>query len=148
VSSSFLGLTAAPLAAEGSAKLTASTIEVGVPGGFSATFSNDAGDRETVSGYHGLLRFGAVVVADEHGPGILRGHFEIGVQPMYIRLDEQPATNVYGAAFVMRWLFAGNGTLRPHVEGARACAGPAPVPARPTAGPTSSWRAARASGSS
>jgi len=112
-----LGLTATSAAAEGPAMLPAGTIEVGVAGGYSATFNNGDGDRQTIYGYHALLRFGAIVT-DEHGPGILRGNFELGLQPMYIHLDEKPtAKDVYGAAFEMRWLFAGNGTLRPYVEG-------------------------------
>jgi hypothetical protein len=77
---------------------------------------------------------------------ILRGNFELGLQPMYIHLDEKPtAKDVYGATFAMPWLLAGNGTLRPYVEGARARSGAVRAPARATARLTSSRRAARAS---
>src|SRR5262249_60041844 len=95
--------------------LTAGTLEIGIAGGFSATFNNPKDDPETVYGYHGLLRLGAVVT-DERGPRVLRGNFEIGLQPMYIHLDMQPAADPYGGALVLRWLLTGNGTLRPYME--------------------------------
>ena len=105
-----------PAAAEGPGAMTAGTVELGAAAGFSVSHdTTDRKDLQTVYGYHGLLRLGAVVT-DEHGPGGLRGNFELLLEPTYIHLDANPSADVFGAAVLFRWLFAGNGTVRPFVE--------------------------------
>ena len=105
-----------PAAAEGPGAMTAGTVELGVAGGFSVSHNTtDRKDLQTVYGYQGLLRLGAVVT-DEHGPGALRGNFQLLLEPTYIHLDATPSADVFGAAVLFRWLFVGNGMVRPYLE--------------------------------
>src|SRR5262249_56725277 len=132
----------------------AGTIELGIAGGYSVSLNNEQVvlengqivDLKTVYGIHGLLRVGWLVT-DEHGPSLLRGNLELTLEPTYIHLDSETSANVYGGALLARWLFAGNGNIRPYLQGGagviggcsglrhRASAGEVPPAARPRRAP-------------
>src|SRR5262249_57805751 len=102
----------------------AGTIELGIAGGYSVSLNNEQVvlengqivDLKTVYGIHGLLRVGWLVT-DEHGPSLLRGNLELTLEPTYIHLDSATSANLYAGALLARWLFAGNGNIRPYLQG-------------------------------
>jgi len=106
---------AAPASAEGPGALPAGAVELGIAGGYSVSFFDHQRGLDTVYGTNGLLRLGWLMT-DEHGSNAFRGNLELVLEPTYIHLDSQPSGDVFGAAFLPRWLLVGNDTIRPYVQ--------------------------------
>ncbi len=94
-------------------RFRAGTMDLTLAGGYSV--SHKVGQAETVPAYHLMPHFG-YILTDEHGPGWLRGNFELLAEPTLIHLENRDPATVAGLAALGRWVFAGWSGVRPYVE--------------------------------
>ncbi len=102
--------------AAGQERLRAGTTELTLAGGYSVSHKiGGSRDLEAVNGLHLLPHFG-YVLSDEHGPGWVRGNFELLAEPTGVHLEDGDAATVAGLAVLGRWVFAVWPTVRPYFE--------------------------------
>ena len=87
-------------------------------GGYSVSYKI-SGSVEGVTGFHLLPHYG-VFVTEEWGPrwapDWLRGSLELLAEPTWLHLDTRESDNHAGLSTLARWVFAGEGRVRPYVE--------------------------------
>ena len=109
-----LGLATTALAAD---PIPGGTFELGAAGG--ASISHNVNRKiafDTVYGWDAFPHLGWVLTS-EYGQPLLRGNLEILIEPTYIHVDASTQNvDLYGLAGYFRWLFTGNGTVRPYLE--------------------------------
>ncbi len=112
-----LSLLTGATAAGAAEPLVAGTWELSLAGAYSVSHNtNDRPSVETVNGYY-LVPHVGYLVTDEHGGSVLRGNFQLLLEPTLVRLDASSrSSTVGGASGLVRWLFTGNGTFRPYLE--------------------------------
>jgi hypothetical protein len=82
------------------------------------SFSHDTvGENvDSVDGFQALPHFG-VFLSDEHGPGWVRGNFELLVEPTLVHFTSGPeSATAVGLSSLGRWVFGAGWVVRPYLE--------------------------------
>ncbi len=108
---------AAPALASAEERFRFGTKDVTVAGGYSFSHSTVGGSEvEDVDGFQLLPHFG-YFLTDEHGPGWVRGNFELLAEPTLVHLSaKSESATAAGLSAVGRWVFATDWVVRPYLE--------------------------------
>lgn len=98
-------------------RLRFGTKDVSIVGGYSFSHSTVGGPEvESVDSFQLLPHFG-YILSDEHGPGWLRGNFELLAEPMLVHFSSRSeSATAVGLSVVARWIFATDWVVRPYLE--------------------------------
>ena len=91
--------------------------DVTIAGGYSFSHSTVGGPEvESVDSFQLLPHFG-YILSDEHGPGWLRGNFELLAEPTLVHFSSRSeSATAVGLSAVLRWIFATDWVVRPYLE--------------------------------
>lgn len=106
-----------PAGAGAEERFHSGSTELTVGGGYSFSHTTVGGsDVEGVDGFQFLPHFG-YFLTDEHGPGWLRGNFELLAEPTLVHLtSKSESATAVGLSALGRWLFATDWIVRPYLE--------------------------------
>ncbi len=106
-----------PAGAGAEERFHSGSTELTVGGGYSFSHTTVGGsDVESVDGFQFLPHFG-YFLTDEHGPGWLRGNFELLAEPTLVHLtSKSESATAVGLSALGRWLFATDWIVRPYLE--------------------------------
>lgn len=94
----------------------AGTWDLTLSGAYSFSFDSAGRDLATVDGFHVIPHVG-YFLTHEHGPGFLRGNFEVLAEPTLIHYDDgDESATLGGLAALGRWVFATSAVVRPYIE--------------------------------
>lgn len=98
-------------------RLRFGTKDVSIVGGYSFSHSTVGGPEvESVDSFQLLPHFG-YILSDEHGPGWLRGNFELLAEPTLVHFSSKSeSATAVGLSVVARWIFATDWVVRPYLE--------------------------------
>ena len=112
-----LGLAMQPLGASAAEeRFHFGTTELTFAAGGSFSHQTVGQDVESIEGFQVLPHFG-VFLSDEHGPGWVRGNFELVAEPTLVYLTSKSASATAGGLSALgRWVFGAGWVVRPYVE--------------------------------
>jgi hypothetical protein len=112
-----LGLATQPVRTSAEERFHFGTTELTLAGGYSISHQTVGGeDIESIDGFQALPHFG-VFLSDEHGPGWVRGNFELVAEPTLVHLTSKSESATAGGLSALgRWVFGAGWVVRPYVE--------------------------------
>jgi lipid A 3-O-deacylase len=93
------------------------TTEFNLAAGYSVSHTTvDTDPGPVVHSFQALPHFG-VFLTDEHGPGWLRGNFELLAEPTVVTFRAKPdSATAFGLSVLGRWVFGAGWVVRPYIE--------------------------------
>ncbi len=90
--------------------------ELTIAGGGSFSHQTVGQNVESVDGFQFLPHFG-VFLSDEHGPGWVRGNFELLAEPTLVHFtSKSDSATAVGVSVLGRWVFGAGWGVRPYFE--------------------------------
>jgi lipid A 3-O-deacylase len=118
-----IAVTVSAAAFEPGATFSKGTIVVSGEGSYGEQFNPRDFHDWTHLKYWNLGIRASILPFNPHGPSLLRGSFEIGVEPLYQRYTEPQSAYWAGLVAVLRYHFLSFGRLVPYIEGGAGAGG-------------------------